>query len=88
MSSESKDKHPAADEQAIPASVIAQAEAAIYGNLEIPGQVNDSRTRPTVAEQSGKHGTREKRSATTTSGRHLSRPTFARSATRLVFDDR
>ena len=84
MASSSKDKN-AAEEQAIPPSVIAQAEAAIYGNLEVPGSSKDLRQRPSVAEQSAKHhGTREKRSATTTGGRHASRPTFARSATRLV----
>lgn len=83
MSSSNNDKH-AAEEQQIPASVIAQAEAAIYGNLEVPGSSNDSRQRPSVAEQSAKHhGTREKRAATT-AGRHVTRPNFARSATRLA----
>lgn len=74
----------AASEEQVPASVIAQAEAAIYGNFEDQGTTEETRQAPTVAEQStkgGGHATREKRSGTTSS-RHGLRPTASRSNTR------
>ena len=39
-------------EEGVPAEVIAQAEAAIYGNIEDPNDEPDARRRPSIAQQS------------------------------------
>ncbi len=39
-------------EEGVPSEVIAQAEAAIFGNFEDPNASTDNRRRPSIADQS------------------------------------